>query len=102
MDNFASDEDELFYTSKQYMKLKDSNAKFVENTTKEKQENTKEIDNLKKEYEKLKNDVAYLKKKTLYSTNRLKSASSQVQDPGASTLVNLYNKIFVEYIKIKT
>jgi len=67
MENFASDEDELFYTSKQYMKLKYSNAAFVENTTKEKQENTKEIDNLKKDYDKLKGEVAYLKKKVSFN-----------------------------------
>ena len=74
MENFTSDQDELYYTAKNFNKLKYSNTAYVENTTKDKQENQKEIENLKKEYDKLKNEVIILKKKTLYTGGRLKSA----------------------------
>jgi hypothetical protein len=76
MENLASDQDELYYTAKNFNKLKFSNTAYVENITKEKQENTKEIENLKKEYDKLKSEVANLKKKTLYSAGRIKSANN--------------------------
>ena len=75
MDNLTSDQDELYYTAKNFNKLKFSNTAYVENTTKDKIENENEIKNLKKEYEKLKSEVTLLKKKTLYSAGRLKSAS---------------------------
>jgi chromosome segregation ATPase len=79
MENLTSDQDELYYTAKNFNKLKFSNTAYIENTTKDKQENLKEIENLKKEYEKLKSEVTTLKKKTLYSANsRLKSASNNV------------------------
>lgn len=76
MENFASDQDELYYTAKNFNKLKFSNTAYIENTTKDKMENQKEIDNLKKEYEKLKSEVSVLKKKTLYTAGRIKSANS--------------------------
>lgn len=78
MDNLASDQDELYYTAKNFNKLKFSNSAYIENTTKEKMENHKEIENLKKEYEKLKNEVLTLKKKTLYTSGRVKSAGSEM------------------------
>jgi hypothetical protein len=76
MENFATDQDELYYTAKNFNKLKFSNTAYIENTTKDKQENQKEIENLKKDYEKIKSEVANLKKKTLYTAGRLKSANS--------------------------
>jgi hypothetical protein len=78
MENLASEQDELYYTAKNFNKLKFSNTAYIENTTKDKLENQKEIENLKKEYEKLKNEVAILKKKTLYSSGRLKSANGNL------------------------
>ena len=86
MENLASDQDELYYTAKNFNKLKFSNTAYIENTTKEKQENTKEIENLKKEYEKLKSEVSNLKKKTLYSAGRIKSAN--MSDQNNSEFVN--------------
>lgn len=74
--DLASDQDELYYTAKNFNKLKFSNKAYIENTTKDKQENMKEIDNLKKDYDKLRLDVASLKKKTLYSAGRLKTAGA--------------------------
>ena len=76
MENFATDQDELYYTAKNFNKLKFSNTAYIENTTKDKQENQKEIEILKKEYEKLKNEVVSLKKKTLYTAGRMKSANN--------------------------
>lgn len=71
-----SDEDELYYTSKNFMKLKYSNTAYIENTKKESDENRKEIENLKKEYEKLKQEVVKLRKDTLYSSNKTKIGTS--------------------------
>ncbi len=79
MEHLASEQDELYYTAKNFNKLKFSNTAYIENTTKDKQENQKEIENLKKEYEKLKNEVSALKKKTLYSAGRLKSAGGSAE-----------------------
>jgi uncharacterized protein YlxW (UPF0749 family) len=93
MENLASDQDELYYTAKNFNKLKFSNTAYIENTTKDKQENTKEIDNLKKEYEKLKSEVSNLKKKTLYSSGRVKSATNNINDTENSELVNIYINI---------
>ena len=76
MDYVASDEDELHYTSKNFIKLKFSNTAYIENTNKEKEENRKEIESLKKEYEKLKQEVVKLRKDTLYSANKMKFAGS--------------------------
>lgn len=76
MDYAASDEDELYYTSKNFMKLKYSNTAYIENTNKEKEENRKEIDNLKKEYDKLKQEVVKLRKDTLYASNKAKIGGS--------------------------
>lgn len=76
MENFASDQDELYYTAKNFNKLKFSNTAYIDNTTKDKEENQEEIQTLKKEYEKLKADVQTLKKKTLYSAGRIKSATT--------------------------
>jgi hypothetical protein len=76
MDNLSSDQDELYYTAKNFNKLKFSNKAYIENTTKDKQENIKELENLKKEYEKIKLEVTTLRKKTLYSAGRLKSAGN--------------------------
>lgn len=78
MEYAASDEDELYYTSKNFMKLKYSNTAYIENTNKEKEENRKEIENLKKEYEKLKQEVVKLRKDTLYSSNKVKSTGNGV------------------------
>lgn len=77
MEYIASDEDELYYTSKNYMKLKFSNTAYLENTNKEKEENRKEIDGLKKEYEKLKQEVVKLRKETLYTANKMKLAGGE-------------------------
>lgn len=73
--DLASEQDELYYTAKNFNKLKFSNKAYIENTTKDKHENLIEIDGLKKDYDKLKSDVASLKKKTLYSSGRIKSAN---------------------------
>ena len=61
-DKFASDEEELYYTSKNYLKLQYSNKAYVENTKKERDENEREIESLKNEYQKLKDEVEQLKK----------------------------------------
>ena len=76
MDNIA-DQDELFYTAKNFKKLKYSNTAYQDNMTKDNIENEEEIKNLKKEYEKIKNEVMDLRKKTLYNAgSRVKSAST--------------------------
>ena len=62
VDKFASDEEELYYTSKNYLKLQYSNKAYIENTDKEKKENEREIDTLKNEYTKLKEEVENLRK----------------------------------------
>jgi hypothetical protein len=76
MDNLASVQDELYYTAKNFNKLKFSNTAYITNTTKDKQENQKEIEKLAKEYETLKKEVEELKKKSVYSSKRLISASN--------------------------
>jgi len=76
MENLASVQDELYYTAKNFNKLKFSNTAYITNTTKDKQENQKEIEKLAKEYEALKKEVEELKKKSLYSSKRLISASN--------------------------
>ena len=73
---YGTDQDELYYTAKNFHKLKFSNTAYIDNIEKDKKENESEINQLKKEYEKLKIDVASLKRKTLYSSGRLKSAGS--------------------------
>ena len=62
VDKFASDEEELYYTSKNYLKLQYSNKAYIDNTEKEKNENDREIDTLKNEYTKLKDEVENLRK----------------------------------------
>lgn len=62
VDKFASDEEELYYTSKNFLKLQYSNKAFIENTEKEKVENEREIETLKNEYTKLKEEVEHLRK----------------------------------------
>ena len=62
VDKFASDEEELYYTSKNYLKLQYSNKAYIDNTEKEKNENEREIDTLKNEYTKLKEEVENLRK----------------------------------------
>lgn len=76
MDQAASIEDEIYYTSKNFMKLKFSNTEYIKNTTNEKLENEQEIENLKKEYDKLKQEVVKLKKDTLYASNKTKLGST--------------------------
>ena len=88
MEYIASDEDELYYTSKNYMKLKYSNTSYIENTNKEKEENRKEIDNLKKEYEKLKQEVVKLRKDTLYSANKMKFAGGASENNEVVSKIN--------------
>lgn len=63
MDKMSSPEDELYYTSQNFQKLKHSNTAFINNTEKEKEENKREIDALKFEYEKLRKDIISLKHK---------------------------------------
>lgn len=80
MDNIA-DQDELFYTAKNFKKLKFSNTAYHDNMTRDNFENQEEIKNLKKEYEKIKNEVMDLRKKTLYNAgSRVKSASSNQEN----------------------
>jgi hypothetical protein len=74
--DYGTDQDELYYTAKNFHKLKFSNTAYIDNIDKDKKENDNEINLLKKEYEKLKLDVANLKRKTLYASGRLKSAFS--------------------------
>ena len=62
VDKFASDEEELYYTSKNYLKLQYSNKAYIDNTEKEKNENDREIDTMKNEYTKLKEEVEILRK----------------------------------------
>ncbi len=88
MEDIATVQDELYYTAKNFNKLKFSNTAYVQNTTKDKQENQKEIENLAKEYETMKKEVEELKKKSLYSANRIKSASAK-QGVETNTLVIL-------------
>jgi len=76
MENIASVQDELYYTAKNFNKLKFSNTAYITNTTKDKQDNQKEIEILAKEYESLKKEVEDLKKKSLYASKRLISASN--------------------------
>lgn len=72
------DEDELFYTAKNFKKLKYSNTAYQDNMTRDNIENQEEIKNLKKEYEKIKHEVIELRRRTLYNAgSRVKSASSQ-------------------------
>jgi cell division protein FtsB len=66
VDKFASDEEELYYTSKNYLKLQYSNKAYIDNTEKEKNENEREIDTLKNEYTKLKEEVENLRKAVLF------------------------------------
>ena len=89
MEYTASDEDELYYTSKNFMKLKYSNTAYIENTNKEKEDNRKEIDNLKKEYEKLKQEVVKLRKDTLYASNKVKLGG------------NILDNNEINYLKLK-
>lgn len=74
--DYGTDQDELYYTAKNFHKLKFSNTAYIDNIDKDKKENENEINQLKKEYEKLKQDVATLKRKTLYASGKLKSAFS--------------------------
>ena len=77
MDNLQ-DQDELFYTAKNFKKLKFSNTAYQDNMTRDNIENQEEIKNLKKEYEKIKHEVIELRRRTLYNAgSRVKSASSQ-------------------------
>ena len=62
VDKFASDEEELYYTSKNYLTLQYSNKAYIDNTEKEKNENEREIETLKNEYTKLKEEVENLRK----------------------------------------
>ncbi len=79
--DYGSDQDELYYTAKNFHKLKFSNTAYIDNIDKDKKENENEINQLKKEYEKLKLDVATLKRKTLYSKGKLKSGlSGEIED----------------------
>lgn len=77
MDNLE-DQDELFYTAKNFKKLKFSNTAYQDNMTRDNIENQEEIKNLKKEYDKIKHEVIELRRRTLYNAgSRVKSASSQ-------------------------
>jgi len=96
MDNIA-DQDELFYTAKNFKKLKFSNTAYHDNMTRDNFENQEEIKNLKKEYEKIKHEVMDLRKKTLYNAgSRVKSASSN-QENQNSELNLLRSKL--DYVK---
>jgi hypothetical protein len=66
VDKFASDEEELYYTSKNFLKLQYSNKAYIENTEKEKNENEREIETLKNEYTKLKEEVEGLRKAVMF------------------------------------
>ena len=93
MENIASVQDELYYTAKNFNKLKFSNTAYITNTTKDKQENQKEIETLAKEYELLKKEVEESKKKSLYASKRLISASN-TQDSQLNEIVKFsYNLI---------
>jgi hypothetical protein len=84
---YGSDQEELYYTAKNFNKLKFSNTAYIENITKDKQENEREIENLKKEYDKLRLDVHTLKKKTLHASGRIQSASSVTPESEQSEIV---------------
>ncbi len=87
--DYGTDQDELYYTAKNFHKLKFSNTAYIDNIDKDKKENESEINQLKKEYEKLKMDVANLKRKTLYASGRLKSAFTS--DNENAEFVYLFN-----------
>lgn len=91
MENIASVQDELYYTAKNFNKLKFSNTAYITNTTKDKQENQIEIERLTKEYETLKKEVDDLKKKSLYASKRLISASN-TQESAINEIVNKFKK----------
>ena len=76
MENLGSAQDELYYTAKNFNKLKFSNKAYIDSTQKAKEDNQREIQKLKKEYEKQKNEVAMLKKTSLYIPGRVKSANN--------------------------
>lgn len=76
MENLGSAQDELYYTAKNFNKLKFSNKAYIDSTQKAKEDNQREIQKLKKEYEKQKNEVAMLKKTCLYVPGRVKSANN--------------------------
>lgn len=101
MEHVASDEDELYYTSKNFMKLKYSNTAYIENTNKEKEENRKEIENLKKEYEKLKQEVVKLRKDTLYSSNKTKIVGDTIDNKEINFLKLRLDKIRSLKLKAK-
>jgi chromosome segregation ATPase len=80
MDNLE-DQDELFYTAKNFTKLKFSNTAYQDNMTRDNIENQEEIKNLKKEYDKIKHEVIELRRRTLYNAGtRVKSATSNVEN----------------------
>ena len=101
MEYTASDEDELYYTSKNFMKLKYSNTAYIENTNKEKEENRKEIENLKKEYEKLKLEVVKLRKDTLYASNKVKLGGNILDNNEVNYLKLKLDKVKSQKIKAK-
>lgn len=76
MENLGSAQDELYYTAKQFNKLKFSNKAYIDSTQKQKEDNQREIEKLKLQYEKLKKEVADLKKTCLYVPGRAKSSSA--------------------------
>jgi hypothetical protein len=101
MENLTSDQDELYYTAKNFNKLKFSNTAYIENTTKDKIENQKEIENMKKEYEKLKQEVANLKKKTLYAAGRMKTGGADSESNEVNILRQKLDLARSEKVKSK-
>ena len=75
MENLGSAQDELYYTAKQFNKLKFSNKAYIDSTQKQKEDNQREIEKLKLQYEKLKKEVADLKKTCLYVPGRVHSSN---------------------------